>query len=189
VEGMPGWLPLAGIVLFGLMGLAVVPALAAVGLWLAGRTYPARVLFATALLCEAILWAASCFLILWVDLPSDLWRGLAVALTGLSLLLAGAGQFVAALRSPRTFAVALAFAAGAVAVIVVGTPLRYHVRDWVDVPLAWLDVFPDWTSLVVAIPSLALAIATLMSAVLLSSGPRRTGAQGAEAGGRGRAIG
>jgi hypothetical protein len=94
-------------------------------------------------------------------------------------ILASAGQFVAALRSPRTFAVALAFAVGAVVVIVVGTPIRYQILDWVNVPLAWLDALPDWDSLLVAVPSLALAVASLMIAVLLPFGSRRTGAKGA----------
>jgi hypothetical protein len=149
------------------MGLAVVPALVAVGLLLGRRPHQARTVFATALLCEAVLCAALCFLLLWTDWRFDLRRGLPVGLMGLSLLLAGAGQFVAALRGPRPFAVALAFAVGAAAVIVAGTPVRFHILDWVDVPLAWLDAFPDWNSLVWAVPSLALAVASLLSAALL----------------------
>ena len=181
------WVYLA-YVLVGLMVLAVVPALAAVPFWLAGRPYPARVLLATALLCEAIVWAAVFFLLArGADLRHGNNAKLAFALMGLSLLIAGAAQFVAALRGPRTFAVALAFAAGAVAFIVADTPLGYYILRWVDVPQAWLDVFLlDWTSLAVALLSLALAGVSLMVAVLLPSGSRRPGADGAETKGPGR---
>jgi hypothetical protein len=75
VEGIPGWVLLAGYALFGLMGLAVLPALTAVGFLLAGHPLQARGLFATALLCEAILCAALCFLLLWTDWGFDLRRG------------------------------------------------------------------------------------------------------------------
>jgi hypothetical protein len=138
VQNTPYYL-FAGLVLFGLMGL--VPALVAAGFALAGRPHQARVLLATALLCEAIVWAAFFFLILSADLRFPGRERLAAALTGLSLLLAGAAQFVAALRGPRNFVVVLAFAAGAVAVIVAETPLGYYILRWADVPQAWLDVF------------------------------------------------
>jgi hypothetical protein len=133
--------------------LSVVPALAATGSLLARRPHQALALFATALLCEAVLCAALCFLLLWTDWGFDLREGLPVTLTGLNLLLAAAGQFVAALRGPRTYAIALAFAVGAVLVILAGTQVSY----WLHLPPAWLQVLPAWHSLPVAVTSFPLA--------------------------------
>jgi hypothetical protein len=164
------------------MGLSLLPAFAAGVLLLARRPQQALKLFATALLCEAVVWAAFCFLI-------GGWGILPIGLTGLSLLLAGSGQFVAALRSPRTYAVALGLAAGAVLVIVVGTSIGYRVLDRLNLPPEWLDRLPDWQSLPVAVTSLALAGAILMIAVLVPSGSRPPEAGGAEGKGPGRTNG
>ena len=86
------------------------------------------------------------------SVPSPL--PIALGFTGLSLLLAGTGQFVAALRSPRTYAVSLAFAVGAVVVIV--APIQ------------------GWQHLRVAVTSLTLAVASLIIAVVLPFGSRQT---------------
>ena len=109
MEGIPGWWFLALFVCYGLMGLSLLPAFVAGVLLLAHRPQQARKLFATAPFCKGVVWAVFCFLIGWSISP--------IGLTGLSLLLAGTGQFVAALRSPRTYAVALGFATAAVLVI------------------------------------------------------------------------
>src|SRR5262249_47865618 len=145
----PGWFLPAVIAIFGLMWLSGVPALAALAFLLARRPCQALTLFATALLCEATLGAALYFVLTAVepDVPP-------IVLTGLSLLLAGAGQFVAALRTPRTYAVTLPFAVAAGVVVVVG------------IPSVGLSHVPDWGSLPVTLTSLALAAASLMIAVL-----------------------
>jgi hypothetical protein len=178
VEGISPWLFVAVFALYGLMALSVVPALAAVALLLTDRPRQARRLFAAALLCEAVVWAAFCFLLGWFSLP--------VGLTGLSLLLAGSGQFVGALRSPRTYAVTLGLAAGAVLVIAAGTPIGYRVLDRLNLPPEWLNRLPDWQSLPVAVTSLALAGASLMIAVLAPFSSRPPEAERTEGNGLGR---
>jgi hypothetical protein len=142
------------------MWLSGVPALAALGFLLARRPRQALILFSTALLCEAILGAALYLVLIAVepDLPP-------IVLTGLSLFLAGAGQFVAALRTPGTYAVALPFAVAAVVVIVVG------------IPSIGLSHVPDWGSLPVTLTSLALAAASLLIALLFPVRSRQARAE------------
>jgi hypothetical protein len=168
VENLPVWFLPADIAIFGLMWLSGVPALAALAFLLARRPRRALTWFSTALLCEAILGAALYFILIAVepDLPP-------IVLTGLSLLLAGAGQFVAALRTPRTYAVALPFAVAAVVVVVVG------------IPSIGLSHVPNWRSLPVTLTSLALAAASLIIAVLFPFRSRRARAEGAEGTGLG----
>ena len=115
------------------MGLCLLP-LAAGVLLLECRPQQARKLFAAALLCEGVAWAGFCFLVGWSVLSTGL--------TGLSLLLAGSGQFVAAFRSPRTYAVALGFATGAVLVIVAG-PIGERAISRLDLPPEWLNPPPS----------------------------------------------
>jgi hypothetical protein len=177
VEGISPWLFVAVFALYGLMALSVVPALAAVALLVSHRPRQALRLFAAALLCEAVVWAAFCFLLGRFRLP--------IVLTGLSLLLAGSGQFVAALRSPRTYAVTLGLAAGAVLVTMVGTSIGYRALDKLNLPPEWLNRLPEWHSLPVAVTSLALAGASLMIAVLVPSGSRPPEAGGAKGKGPG----
>ena len=153
MEGIPVWFFFAFFAIYGLMGLCLVPALAALGFLLAGRPRQVLKLFATALLCEAMVWAAFCFLLLLIP-------------TGLSLVLAGAGQFVAALRSPRTYAAALGFAAAAVAVIVAGTPMMWGVLVRLGLPPDWVNLLPEWHSLPAAVISLSLGATSMMIAVL-----------------------
>ena len=169
MENLPGWFLPADIAIFGLMWLAGVPALEALALLLARRPRQALTWFSTTLLCEALLGAALYLVLIAVepDLPP-------IVLTGLSLLVAGAGQFVAALRTPRTYAVALPFAVAAVVVVVVG------------IPSVGLSHVPDWRSLPVTLTSLALAAASLLIAVLYPLRSRQAKAEGAEGTGPGR---
>ena len=146
MEGMPHWLLPAVMAIFGLMWLSVVPALVALGFLLARRPRPALILFSITLLCEAILGAAFyCVVSLKFDLPT--------ALAGASLLLAGVGQFIAALRGPRTYAVALPFGVSAVLVIVVGVRSAEH------------SGLPGWTGPPLIVTSLILAAAGVIVAV------------------------
>jgi hypothetical protein len=101
----------------------------------------------------------------------------------LSLLLAGSGQFVAALHNRRTYALALGFAIGAVLVIVAG-PIGDRVLYRLNLSPQWLNRLPDWRSLPVVVTSLALAVASLMIAVLLPLGSRQPEAEGSNATGR-----
>jgi len=171
VEGTPGWLIIGIFVVYGLAVVALLPALTAVGYFLARRPQQARTLLAAALLGEAVVWAAFCFLLLPMvrhanadSILDQLPIGL--GLTGLSLLLAGSGQFVAALRGPRTWTPALGLAAGAVLVILAGTSCS------IVLPEEWLDRMPTWHSLPVAVTSLLLAAASLLVAVFRASRTR-----------------
>jgi hypothetical protein len=103
-----------GAILLGYLGVLVlgVTSLTALGLLLARRTRGALITFAAGLLAATVLAALATL--------SFLQKGMGfyvegseptIALTALSLLLAGAGQFVAALRRPRTYAAALGCAA------------------------------------------------------------------------------
>jgi hypothetical protein len=163
VENSPGWFLPAVIAMFGLMWLSGVPALAALAFLLARRPRHALTWFSTALLCEASLGAALYVILIAEepDLPP-------IVLTGLSLVVAGAGQFVAALRTPRAYAFALPFAVAAVAVVVVGTPS------------VGFSHVPDWRTLPVTLTSLALATASVMIAVLFPLRPGQPRAEGAQ---------
>ena len=55
MEGIPGWLILGIFAVYGLAVIGLLPALAAVGNFLAGRLEQARTLFAGALLSEAVV--------------------------------------------------------------------------------------------------------------------------------------
>src|SRR5262245_36065108 len=95
----------------GLLALAFT-SLVALGLRIARKTTPARIVFAAGLLLAAVIVAVATLSFLRREFHGDDYWTL-IVLTTLVLLLAGAGQFVAALRSPRTYGAALACAAGA----------------------------------------------------------------------------
>jgi hypothetical protein len=120
----------------------------------------ALILFAAGLLCATVIAAVATLTFLGKE-SHEYHFSTMIVLTALALLLAGAGQFVAALRSPRTYAAALACAAGSIVLLAapllgcdVGTliPGVRHLDTAGPVPLA--------------LPSLLLAVAGLMIAVL-----------------------
>jgi hypothetical protein len=164
VEGIPGWWLLAIFVCYALIGLSLLPAFASAVLLLAGRPQQALRLFAAALLFEAVVWAAFCLLL-------SFGSSVPIGLTSLSLLLAGAGQFIAVLRSPRTYAVALGFAVAAVLVIVAGTPIVYRL----GLAPQW-----EWQGMPAAGTSLCLAVTSLIYAALVLFGSRRPEPEAAE---------
>jgi hypothetical protein len=170
MEGIYGWLLLAQFVYLGLTGLFLLPAFAAGVLLLARRPQLALMLFAPALLCVAVAWAV--FFLSFLASGYSAQFILPVVLMGLSLLLAGSGQFVAALRSPRTYAVVLGFATGAVLVIMAGPILSAGLYNLTP---KWLNglVYLYWGRLPMVVTSLALAVASLMIAVFFPFGSRR----------------
>src|SRR5262249_11178659 len=84
-----------------------------------------------------------------------------IVLTALSLLLAGAGQFLAALRSPRIYAAAFACAAGSLVLLAPPLLAGDFVQPFLSLPL--LSLLGDSLRLAV---SLLLASASLLIAVL-----------------------
>jgi hypothetical protein len=113
VEGVNTLAILAGFLALLVSGLTSVVAL---GLLVARHTRAARVLFAAGLLAAVLIMAVAMF-----SFFAPEYRGHAgaamILIVALSLLLAGAGQFAAALRGGWTYAAALACAVAAVALV------------------------------------------------------------------------
>jgi hypothetical protein len=150
-----------GILVFGLTSL---PAL---GLLIARKTTAARILFAAGLWVAAVIVAVAVLSFLQREFHGDeLWP--LIVLAALVLLLSGTGQFVAALRSPRTYGAALACAAGAMAFL--AAPLLGG--DFAGILLSARDLNPAAVRLIQAL-SLLLAAASLMIAFFP---PQRRGA-------------
>ena len=149
MEGFPGWALLAIFAAYALAGASLLIVVVVGGLWLAGRPKQALKLFAASLLGVAI---AAALMALATRAESVMDRGRSLSLLfALSLLLAGAGQFVAALRNPRSYAAALGCAAGSMAFAVGPLMSGGHLL------LRWA---------IAATSSLLLAVASLMIAVL-----------------------
>jgi hypothetical protein len=152
--------------------------LVALGLLIFGLTKPGRMVFASGLLAADIIAAVATLSFLAREFNPDGTDSPVIALSALSLLLAGTGQFIAAIRNPRAYPAALACAA--VALMFVAAPLlRGDVRNLIPglylLSLAWLG-FPP------AVPGLLLALASLLVATLLpvrSRGRNRKRAAGA----------
>jgi hypothetical protein len=132
--------------------------LMAVGLLIARLTKAALVVFASGLLCATVIAALAALSFLRREFNQE-GSGAMIVLAALTLLLAGAGQFVAALRSPRCYAAAFGCAAGS---IVYGAVAGLGGGD----ALPWkLPAGPG--------VSLLLAAASMMIAVLLPLGSRQ----------------
>jgi hypothetical protein len=104
--------------LLGYLALLVfaIASLAAFGLLIVRLTRAARILFAAGLLCATGIAAVATLTFLGGEFPEHGY-GTVIVLTALTLLSAGAGQFVAALRRPRAYAAALACAAGSLVLL------------------------------------------------------------------------
>lgn len=103
MEGISPWVLLAVFVGYGLAGVSLLLVMVAVGFLLACRPYQALRLFAAAVLTLAV--SAALFTLV-VPGPGEWLRFVGFALAA-GLLLAGIGQFVAALRNPRYYPAAL----------------------------------------------------------------------------------
>jgi hypothetical protein len=134
-----------------------VVSLVAAGLLIGRLSRAALIVFASGLLCATAIAALATLSFLQGEYHPEGSETL-IVLTALTLLLAGAGQFVAALRSARTYAAAFGFAAGA---IVYGLAAGLGGAD----ALAWKLPGGTWVSLL-------LAAAGVMIAVLLPLPPR-----------------
>jgi hypothetical protein len=137
--------------------------LVAFGLLIFGLTKPARMVFASGLLAADIIAAVATLSFLAREFNPSGSDSVVFALSALSLLLAGTGQFMAALRNPRAYGAALA--CSAVSLMFLVTPLvSGEVRNLIPglylLSLAWLGVPP-------AVPGLLLALASLLLATLL----------------------
>jgi hypothetical protein len=144
--------------------------LVALGLLIVGLTKSARIVFAAGLLTADGIAAVATLSFLAREFNPGGSDSAVIALSALSLLLAGTGQFIAALRKPRAYPAALACAA--VSLILVAAPLLSgDVRNLVPglylLSLAWLGLPP-------AVPGLLMAVASLLIAIVLPARSRRT---------------
>jgi hypothetical protein len=147
VEGMN-----IGAMLLGFLGVLVsgLTSLVALGLLIARQIKPALITFAAGLLVTAVI-AALSFLQHgggYDPDPDDLGARLMIVLSAVTLLLAGAGQFISALQGPRPYAAAFGCAAGSM--VFVAAPLLGEVSLLGDSLLA--------VSLLLALLSLMIAV-------------------------------
>ena len=138
-----------------------IASLVALGLRIARLTRGARITFAAGLLVATAIAALATL--------SFLERGQGfyeegseprIVLLALTLLVAGAGQFVAALQSPRTYAAALACAAGSLVLLaapLLGGDAGAQIRSVRFLVAAALIRWP-WTSLLLAVLGLMIAV-------------------------------
>jgi hypothetical protein len=154
------------------------PSLAALGLLIARKTKMARIFFAAGLLAAGAIAAAATLTFLAREYNPDGRETPWIVLSALSLLLAGAGQFVAALRGPWAYAAAQGCAAGSLALLASpslsgdwGGPVLSGIGRWVaelGLPFG-------------VVSSLVAAVAGVGIAVFLPAGPHREGGRRAEA--------
>jgi hypothetical protein len=114
----------------GVLVLGVTPVVA-LGLRIAGRTRGALLTFAGGLLGTAVIAALATLSDLEWGRPvslSERCREAALVTVALSLLLAGAGQFIAALRIRASYGVAFGWGAGSMVLLVVSFPGAESVR-------------------------------------------------------------
>jgi hypothetical protein len=157
-----------GILLWYLAVLVfAITSLVAFGLVVASRTTVARIVFATGLLCPAVV-TLPVFLA-WLEPAANHSRYgdsmplVLLVLAELSLLLAGFGQFIASFRSGRAYAVALGCALGATALVAAAglceSDFGYRILGGqlattlarLKLPLEIVSLFPAVTSLMIAI--------------------------------------
>ncbi len=140
-----------GGILLGFVSVLVLggAAVLALGLLLARLYQAARLLFASGLLVAALIAAVAA--LSFLERECDREGEILIGVTALSLLLAGVGQFVAALRSPRLYPVALGFAASSLGYTVLA------VLGGSDA-LRWTLPAGPWVSLVLAAASLVIAV-------------------------------
>jgi hypothetical protein len=154
--------------------ILAITSLVAFGLLLAGRTTPARIVFAAGVLCPAV---ATLPVFLGGLAPAAADSGdsmplVLLVLAELSLLLAGVGQFIASLRSGRAYAVALGCALGATAFVAAAGLCESDFGNQIlggqlAATLARLKVALE-------IVGLFLAVTSLMIAILFPAGAQQT---------------
>jgi hypothetical protein len=169
VEGMN----LLAILLIYPAGFAIVIGpVAAIGLLIARRTRAALGAFAGGLWATAIIQALATLTYLDPQFNFGLSEKTMLVLTALSLVLAGAGQFVAALRSLLTYAAAFGCAAGSMMFLSVAW---LGGSDVLEQLLGQFNRVLAEISLTLAAASLVLALASTAIAFLLGIGSWKTG--------------
>ena len=151
---------MVGFLLFG------VTSLVAVGLQIARQARPAMIVFAAGWLCAAGILALATLTFLDRQFHPDGHEAL-IVLTALSVLLGGAGQFVAALRGGHVYGRAVGCAAVALVVLtaalMAGTEVLYF---------GGFSQFLADSHMVLVAGSLVLSTASVAVAIFLPSPPR-----------------
>jgi hypothetical protein len=152
-----------GGILLGYLAVLVfgIVSLVALGLLIGRVTKAARIVFASGLLAGALIMAFAVLTFLSPSYhPED--ALLEIALAALTLVVMGAGQFIAALRSLRVFGVVILFAAASLVIAI----LPVFGGEWTPPGLRLLS--PQ-----ISVPlSLFVAIGGLLLAVFLPSGSK-----------------
>ena len=136
-------LGMVALVVAGLVGLV------ALGLVIAGRWKPARITFASGVLAGCLIAAAAT--LTWLQRGMGFHREgdePVIVLVALCLAVVGAGQFAAALRDGRAYAVAIGLAGGSAACVgalaagaeAVGLRFVEQALTWASPSLPWLSV-------------------------------------------------
>src|SRR5262249_45476191 len=142
--------------------------LVALGLWIGRRTRAARITFAAGLLSATALLAVAALTLLGGEALEQPFSTLDV-LGVLTLLLAGSGQFIAALQSPRTYAAGLGCATASL--VLMAAPL---LSGDAGLQIPGVHLLLKAVGFVpLALTSLLLAVASLMLAVVLPVCPRQ----------------
>jgi hypothetical protein len=120
-----------GGILLGFLSILVLgcTALVALVLLVVRKSTAARFLFAAGMLLATVIMAIAALSFLQREYSPE-GNEPPIVLAALTLLLAGAGQFAAAFRSPSTYGAALAFAAGSILYMAAGGPGETHVVHW-----------------------------------------------------------
>jgi hypothetical protein len=155
VEGVNMLALLLGNLALVIFGMAL---FVAFGLLVARMTKAARLFFAVAVLCASVIAAVAILTFLQPEFH-ETELGTRIVLPALTFLLAGAGQFVAALRNSRTYAAAVACAVGALLLLtapwlgdVLRIPGGYYLLTAVGfVPLVVASLLLAATSLLLAV--------------------------------------
>jgi energy-converting hydrogenase Eha subunit A len=168
VEGLTGRI-IAGLLLGYLAFLVfAIGSLLALGLLIARRTKAARISFAAGLLSATTLLAVAVIAFLGGEAAEQPFSATDVVAV-LTLLLAGSGQFVAALQNPRTYAASLGCAAASL--LLMAAPL---LSGDAGLRIPGVHLLLKAVGLVpLALTSLLLAVVSLMVAVVLPFRPRQ----------------
>ncbi|HEV8059899.1 MAG TPA: hypothetical protein VGP68_08500 [Gemmataceae bacterium] len=153
-----------------------ITSLVALGLLLARRTRAARIVFATGLLCPAV--STLPVFLGWLEPAADDSHSgdsmpmVLLVLAELSILLAGAGQFIASLRSGLAYAMALGCALGATGFVAAAglceSDVGYRILG------GKLATTLVRLKLPLEIVGLFLAVASSMVAILFPTGAQQT---------------
>jgi hypothetical protein len=168
VEGIPGWLIIGVLLIYLALAVFGITSIVALGLSIAGRTRAALILFASGLLFLSFV-TGFVPLMAFMDAINDPNSQLKLAdealfgMVALGLFLAGTGQFIAAIRKPRSYLAVFRCMIGSL--LFLGCA-AFAEADFFARLLGDFNRFIPEKKLPLAMASLLLAVAGLIIAVL-----------------------